>query len=342
MPPDSVRWSHAAMGSNFNFQVRGEVDRVETLQVETKTLLEEMENSWSRFRPESELSRLNATGEVRGPSTFFKLAIFEASSAYRLTMGSFDPRVKRALAGIGYDRSFTQIGTGAEVPPSVQKQDRGTAPIHARPLSLRYDVDQDSIALSDDEIDLGGIGKGLALRVLSTHLLHSCDQSHLIEAGGDIATYLARNDKSPWFVDVENPLGVSQLPILVRAGSCAIATSSTKIRNWTQAGAPKHHIIDPSTLDSSTSDLVAVTVIDSDSARAEVISKWIFLLGAELGSALAARRRIPALLVRKNGAVEFSPKFARYMEVQGQAATLARRAEHYDQESPLPLVSISA
>ncbi len=328
------------MGTVFNFQVRGEVPQADALREATRKLLEEMENSWSRFRADSELSQLNAAGRLDYPSTLFQLAIFEASSAYRLTQGRFDPRVKAALTRIGYERSFADIGTGSELTPGNPPGNLTALPNSLGTFRPYYDIDERKIECSA-EIDLGGIGKGLALRLLDMHLRACLGQSHLIEAGGDIITHLATGDHTPWFIDIESPFATENLPILVRVGSAAIATTSTKVRNWKCGGSVKHHIIDPTTMDSAESDLIAVTVIESDSARAEVLSKWLFLLGLKAATALARERCTAALLVGKDSGIAYGPALVRYMEIQGPTYTSAQRAEHFDQETPFPLVSIT-
>ena len=245
------------------------------------------------------------------------------------------------MSRIGYQRSFADIGTGSELSPGKSPDNLTGIPNSLGTFRPYYDVDEKKIECFA-EIDLGGIGKGLALRLLDRHLRFCLGQSHLIEAGGDIITHLATGDNSPWFIDVESPFATENLPILVRVGSTAIATTSTKIRNWKYGGHVKHHIIDPRTMDSAESDLIAVTVIESDSARAEVLSKWLFLLGVKAATALAQERSTAALLVGKDSGVAYSPAFVRYMEVQGPTYTSAQRAVHFDQEAPFPLVSITS
>jgi thiamine biosynthesis lipoprotein len=64
----------------------------------------------SRFRADSELSMLNAAaGQTVGVSGLFAELLSEALRAARLTDGAVDPTCGRALAGLGYDRDFTQV-----------------------------------------------------------------------------------------------------------------------------------------------------------------------------------------------------------------------------------------
>src|SRR3954449_11188966 len=69
--------------------------------------VEDLERRWSRFRPDSELQRLNAGagGPVR-VSADTRVLVEAAIDAWRDTGGRFDPTVLDALEAGGYDRPF--------------------------------------------------------------------------------------------------------------------------------------------------------------------------------------------------------------------------------------------
>jgi thiamine biosynthesis lipoprotein len=72
--------------------------------------LEAREARWSRFRPTSELCRVNdAAGApvVVSPDTFALIAL--AVDAWRDTGGRYDPTVLAALEAAGYDRDFDAL-----------------------------------------------------------------------------------------------------------------------------------------------------------------------------------------------------------------------------------------
>jgi FAD:protein FMN transferase len=74
----------------------------------------------SRFRPDSELSALNAAGgaTVRISELFAEL-LGEALRAARLTDGAVDPTCGRALAELGYDREFGLLEPAPAVAPGT-------------------------------------------------------------------------------------------------------------------------------------------------------------------------------------------------------------------------------
>jgi thiamine biosynthesis lipoprotein len=154
-------------------------------------------------------------------------------------------------------------------------------------------------------IDLGGIGKGLAVRWAGEQLRHAGD-SVMVDAGGDCLFTGAGPDGSGWRVGVEDPRGGSEpVAVLVLADN-ACATSSVRVRNWRSGGRTVHHLIDPRTGESGGDGLLSVSVIHDDPAWAEVWSKTFFLAGATGVAAAAAHHGAAALWVHTDGRLGIS------------------------------------
>jgi len=84
-----------------------EPDMVEAARIIADEQLAAVDRACSRFRPDSELSRLNAAnGAVTGVSDLFAELVEAALRAARLTDGAVDPTCGQALEEIGYDRDF--------------------------------------------------------------------------------------------------------------------------------------------------------------------------------------------------------------------------------------------
>ncbi len=126
-----------AMGSDVHVIVVG--GRVTLLEA-ARELIEELELRWSRFKPSSEISRLNAhrAEPVRvSPPT---LALVQrALEGAHITGGRYDPTVLDAVLQAGYDRSFellanpaTATATGAGPAPGPDGGGRlpGAPPRH--------------------------------------------------------------------------------------------------------------------------------------------------------------------------------------------------------------------
>src|SRR5258707_4343655 len=101
---------------------------LETARAVADAELAAVDRACSRFRLDSELSRLNAAeGAVTSVSELFAELVEAALRAARLTDGDVDPTCGQALAGIGYDRDFRLLQ--APKPPAAAGRPRR----HPRP-----------------------------------------------------------------------------------------------------------------------------------------------------------------------------------------------------------------
>jgi thiamine biosynthesis lipoprotein len=270
-----------AMGTDVELFLRptsgGTSSAFEAVELE----FERLEQLLSRFRPDSELSRLNRAGTLEVSSELAHVVEL-ALTARRLTGGLFDPCVHDALVAAGYDRTFAQIvPDGADTPPPGPTCGGGVS-VDGRRISLEAGA----------AIDLGGIGKGYAAE-RAADLLASAGPC-LVDAGGDIAVRGAQT----WPVGVETGDGTVTLAL----DGGALATSGTDRRRWVRNGEERHHLIDPRTGRSAASDLLRVTVFADDAVQAEVLAKLLFLSGTDEARASGA----PAILVTRNGTTIFT------------------------------------
>lgn len=267
----------------------------------------EVERTCTRFDPTSPLQRANASPGrwhvVPGP--LFD-AIAEAQSAHCRTAGRFDPRVLGTLLELGYDQSL-QFGGGAALVQRAIAPARHSAPGPWRPR-LRHAGR--AVHLGGAAVDLGGIGKGLAVRWASRRIARAAGD-YLVEAGGDCYCAGSAPDGGPWHVGVEDP-GGGVAPVAVLAlRDRAAATSSLRLRTWRVGSERAHHLIDPATGRPGGEGLVAVTVVGDDPATAEVWSKVLFLAGARAIASAAERRGLAALWISDDGALGTSAAMGR-------------------------------
>jgi thiamine biosynthesis lipoprotein len=237
-----------------------------------------LEGLFSRFRPESELMRLNAAGG-REVGVELRELVALALAARERTGGRFDPTVHDAVVAAGYDRSFELLA----------------APVAraAAPAGGRVEIRGERIVLEPGvHLDLGGIAKGYAADRVASRLGELGPA--LVNAGGDIAVSGTPAD-GPWPVGVEIPEG--ELTLGVASG--ALATSGRDRRRWVANDTEQHHLIDPATGAPAVSDLLRVICAAPSAAEAEVEAKWLFLAGEEE----AAGAGIPAVLITAEGRV---------------------------------------
>jgi len=226
--------------------------------------------TFSRFRPDSELARLEQLPGLRQPASPLFLELTElAGRAHGSTDGWFDPTIRAALEGAGYDRSIERIeadGPG----PAHHATVAGWARV-AFNRQLGWIILPRGVGL-----DFGGIGKGFAvdyaLRGLPTGL-----GGMLLSAGGDLAV----RGPAPlggWLCDVAaTPDAPVETTVALATG--ALATSGLGRRQWTRDGRRYHHLIDPHTGVPGVSPWRTVTVAARDCVAAEVAAKVAWLRG---------------------------------------------------------------
>lgn len=266
------------------------------------------EQALSRFWPGSDLTRLNShLGAWVAVPPRLRLALAAARRAKRLSGGLFDATVLARLEALGYP--------GAPLPDLGCRRPGGeTIVIDSRR----------GVALLRAPVDLGGIGKGLAIRWAS-RLIRQVTPHFLLNIGGDIALGGTAGDDEGWLVGVEDPLDVGGLVAALRlTGPAACATSSTARHRWRLGSRLVHHLIDPATGEPVCTDLLAVTVLHDDPAWAEVHTKVLFAAGKAAIRERAAG--MAALWVDEEGRVGWTKEIAGHLTwvADGRAAPGAR------------------
>jgi len=240
-----------------------------------RALFEERDARFSRFRPSSELSRVNALplGLTLVSGEFASMLSLSLDAA-RATDGLVTPAVGGAILAAGYDRDFVLLprDVGAAVPAavpswqSISLQGGGLLRTETVQLDLNGVVKGKTI---DDALELAGSG--------------------WVAAGGDVAAYDT--------VVVGLPGGGT---VTLHGGG--LATSSVAKRRWLAAGVPQNHLIDPRTGCATTSPWRDVTVAASTCFVADVSAKAALLLG-EAGPAWLDERKLAGRFVSHGGAV---------------------------------------
>ena len=272
----------------------------------------DVDRTCTRFDPHSPLMQANARpGQWTEVAPECFAALIEAFRAYRETEGRFDPRVLSDLVRLGYAGSTTRQPLGFD---AAVDADRARGPLppwepHFRPADCQVRLDRSAV-------DLGGIGKGLAVRWaarLLERLPPAWRRGFLVEASGDCYCGGGAPEGGPWRVAVEDPRGGTEPRAVLALQDAGCATSSVRVRRWQVGGRVVHHLIDPRTGQPGGAGLLAVTVVGSDTATAEVWSKALFLEGVDGVAALADRRQIAALWVDDQDRLSMSGPMTEYV-----------------------------
>ncbi len=246
---------------------------------------------FSRFRADSELSRLSAAAGAAFPAGPEMRGVVQAAlDAARASDGIFDPLVGARLAELGYDRTFEALPLDAPATPLNPWQ----AGAWRR---IEIDDEVGTIRLpAGSGIDLGGIAKGMAVDAAIAELAAAGCPFAAVNAGGDLAVLGTPPHADGWTVLLDD---VGEQLVTLRAG--ALATSSVRQRRWTVAGEARHHLLDPVSGLPSTTHVLSSTVVAASCRQAEVAAKTALLMGAEHGAAFLASHALAGMLITDEG-----------------------------------------
>jgi thiamine biosynthesis lipoprotein len=283
---------------------------------------EAWERSLSRFRPGSELARLNNRA-AQGQSRPFKVSVVLWSAlraslhAARYTTGLVTPTLLDALVAAGYDRTFEELpaATGRSGLSIAAQPVLGIAGSEWR--EIRCEARTHTVRLPPEvHLDLGGTAKGWAAQRAARRLAARTGAPALVDAGGDIAASGPMQGGSPWPVAVADPHETERdIEVLnLGAGMHGIATSGRDYRRWQRGSTHQHHIIDPRTGRPALTDVLSVTVIAPTLLEAEAAAKVVLIMGSGAGMTwLESQHELAGLLVLDGGEVLRSNRLNDYV-----------------------------
>ena len=284
-----------------------EPDRLGAARAIAETELAAVDRACSRFRPDSELSSLNAAnGAPAEISQLFSELVAAALRAAQLTDGAVDPTCGAALAAIGYDRDFDQVKAAAGTAAGTGGARPGAQPAGLPGWrSVRLDPNRRRLQLTNGaQLDLGATAKAWAADRCAQVITAREGCGVLVSLGGDIAV-AGPVPAGGWQVRVtdDHAAGEEAPGQTVTISSGGLATSSTTVRSWSMGGQRMHHIIDPATGQPASScwrtvSVAAGTCVDANTASTAAIVRS--------AAALAWLRDagLPARLVAHDGTVE--------------------------------------
>ena len=218
----------------------------------------------TRFSPDSELSRLNAsTGAWMEVSPDLESLLHASLRAFEMSSGLVNVAVLPSMLAIGYTRPLAE---GPDVP--ALHVDRPAPPV-ADVLTVR---NRRARLEPGCGIDLGGVAKGW----MADRLRESLGSNVLVNLGGDLNAGGAGPRCDGW------PVGLAGATVMLRDQGAA--TSSVRRRRWGDV----HHIIDPRTGLPARTGLEEVSVVAPSGFDAEVVAKTALLIGPELAPTYCA------------------------------------------------------
>ena len=264
----TVRQSRVMMGTQINLIVHGpDEEQCHQAVSETFTLMGDLESLFSRFQPESELSRLNRDGHLSSASPDFLYLLELASDVHRLTGGAFDISILPLLKLYGEESlpesSLIEHSLSLVANDKIQRQGN----------TVRF-------LEKDMAITVDGIGKGYIVDQGVASLRSNGFDNVYVEAGGDLMVSGTRQPGQPWRIGLRNPRPENPEALLtIEASNQAVATSGDYIHSYTK-DRRHHHILDPRT-GISPPELASATVIAPSVVLADGLATAAMVLGAK-------------------------------------------------------------
>ena len=334
MPPDTALGTRrfTALGTSAHLLVTdpGASDRACALLTEE---LDAIDRACSRFRPDSELWRVNhARGRTTRISSLLAEAVAVALAAAEVTGGDVDPTCGLSLARLGYDRDF-----------AAARRNTSPLPQPAVPAAgwrlVELDRERHELTVPGEVmLDLGATAKALAADRAAVRISASLNCGTLVNLGGDIRVAGPPPDGG-WCIGIVDNRGFDGAEVAggeeaagtgdaagdpEAAGRAAVAggpappgplhdavvairdgglaTSSTKVRAWSRGSTPLHHIIVPGTGMPTDSCWRTVSVAAATCVAANTASTAAIIRGDQAPGWLA-RQRLPARLVGHGGEI---------------------------------------
>lgn len=240
-------------------QVFGEVDRLEALL--------------SNYRPQSELSRINAEAAhgtvTTDPETFDFLS--QAQHWSEESDGAFDMTVGPLMKAWGFFRKA------------------GQQPSHGELQSLRGRVGWQNVELDRPtrgvrfrvagvELDPGGIGKGFAVDAALRLLRAEGVDAAMLSAGSSTLGALGAPLGLPgWRVHLHDPWNPAHDVSTAMLRDATLSTANCAEKNFTLQGHLYCHIMDPHTL-RPVDGVQQVTIVDPSGTASDALSNALFVL----------------------------------------------------------------
>ena len=275
-------------------------------QQDTVAWVAQFEARYSRFIPDSLISRINAAAGLHWVETdpetdrLFNLC----QELFFFTRGSFDPTASPLI----------KLWNWKSQPPVVPSSDAICA---ARDLVGWNKIQRRAggifLPQAGMALDLGGIGKEYAVDCVMNMAIQRGIPNVMVDFGQDVRVRGHAPDKKFWWIGLEDATAPGKCWAGVAVTDHAVATSGDYLRNFTVNGRRYGHILDPRTGYPAFNDCRAVSIIAPSCTIAGLLSTSVCILGAKEGLQLVELHPGAAGAVTTETTKLYSRKFHEYI-----------------------------
>ncbi len=281
--------SGRTMGTFYHIKViAGYFEDLSALRKKIETRLEEINQSMSTYRPDSEISRFNtmpmtATMSV---SADFLTVLKAAGRIYILSGGAWDGTVKPLVNLWGFGSARPVMATPDKV--EIDKRLKNIGFGHVRVLKSG----RIGKKIAGVTLDFASIAKGFGVDAIAGVVHQNGYRDFLVEIGGEVVAAGVRKDGRPWVVGINRPTPEAGFDRVYRAVSLtdgALATSGDYRNFFELDGVRYSHVIDPRTGYPVSNRVASVSVVAPDCTLADGLATALMVMGPEKGIPLVNR-----------------------------------------------------
>jgi thiamine biosynthesis lipoprotein len=256
--------------------------------------IERLERIFSLYRPDSEISRLNAAGTLTAPSPELRRLVEESQRLGELSGGAFDISVQ-PLWRLYEAHFWSQTDIQSDIAARARDIARSAVDfreIHSSAAAIRF-------ARPGMAITLNSMAQGCITDVVADMLRNEGFESAVVDLGESRA--IGRHpDGRPWRIGIRDARNVGTVDHMVDLEDMALAVSGGYGTTF-EASGRVHHIFDPRT-GASANSLVDVAVMGPRATAADGLATAICVAGEALApTLLAAYPQTRAILTRLDG-----------------------------------------
>lgn len=266
-----------------------------------------LEALWHPERPDSDVARVNAAAGA-APVQVAPETVELASLARKVAEasgGAFDPTIGPLVDAWGF-------GEKGRVPTDAERE-AAMALVDWRDLVVNEEDSTLFLTRPGMRLDLGGIAKGYAARLLRDFLAGQGVEAGLVQLGGSVALVGQKPGGGPWQIAVQHPRREGYAAVLSLTGGF-VDTAGDYQRYFEQDGIRYHHILDPTT-GFPARGVAAVTVLTQQGEWADAYATAAFVLGMDKGYQFLLDQGVEGLLISDTGEVRLTPGMAAVAEL---------------------------
>jgi FAD:protein FMN transferase len=274
------------------------------LREELQGRLDALEQTFSHWRDDSELSRWNAQSTTEWVPVSIDMAavVSRALELSAASGGALDVTVAPLVRLWGFAPSSTEQTSKHRV-PSKEAIEAAMQHCGWRKLEVRQSPPALRKLDAEVQINLSSVVEGYAADQLGSLLLAHGISDALIDVGGEMLAMGLNRHGKPWQVGIQTPSALpGEAMTAVPLSQQALATSGTYRQHFESGGQSFSHILDPRTGRPVQHRLVSVSVIHERAVMADGWATALMVLGPKEGRELAERLGLRAIFIEAEDA----------------------------------------